>query len=449
MHAHEARRDAHINRLRQIAHNIGLFWVVCTLLILVALTAYIFAQHPALLGEGRGWLILSLASAFGVWFLVGRQWYSHGSDDSYHRELMRGELPVLPPRTLAYCALLFAMSLALTALNANFGVLLYAVYGVAIGIFALPWAVVPLIPIVFAIFVEFGWLPQQPTADAWLGFVLSVLAFCIYTAIGYVPFYILKGRFERERVFSELERSHEALAVAHRELEEAAGRDRELAVLRERERLAREMHDTLGHALVLANVKLEAALRLRAVDPARADHEIAATQEVLRTSMGELRGSLANLRGAERCAEPLSETLARHAREAAARAGWELKTAFASETDDLAGPLREALLRVGAEAITNAERHANARSVVLSLDYEDGDVVLRVVDDGMGLEPALLPSLPGGKSAGTETAPRSPAGHYGITGMVERIEARGGTLMIRPRAEGRGTHVEARAPLRA
>ncbi len=91
------------------------------------------------------------------------------------------------------------------------------------------------------------------------------MGLAVYCAVIYLPLALLRGRFQREWTFHQLEQSHRDLEEAHRQLEEAAVHERELAVLRERGRLARDMHDTLGHSLALMAVKLEAAQRLRAV----------------------------------------------------------------------------------------------------------------------------------------------------------------------------------------
>ena len=132
----------------------------------------------------------------------------------------------------------------------------------------------------------------------------------------------MRERVEREHVFSALEDAHRQLADAHRQLELSAEREAELAVFSERSRLAREMHDTIGHALVLSAVKLEAAQRLRAVNPERADHEIEATKEIVRSTMSEMRASLANLRSPITTQQSIAEMLARRAREGSERAGF-------------------------------------------------------------------------------------------------------------------------------
>jgi signal transduction histidine kinase len=242
------------------------------------------------------------------------------------------------------------------------------------------------------------------------------------------------------------------------------------------------MHDTLGHALVLANVKLEAALRLRAVDPARADHEIIATQQILRDSMAELRASLANLRSPLLPREPLHEVLARMANEAGARVNWEVHISGAPSRAELDECTYEALLRVGSEAITNAERHAGAHTLWLYLGYKeslaDSDtntIVLRVSDDGIGIvatcsrvctqnlaplsaqmtaaaaiagsDPVASTPAPGKVAVLATTGTPGPDGHYGILGMRERVAALGGQLLVTSRDSTGGTTIEARLPI--
>lgn len=120
------------------------------------------------------------------------------------------------------------------------------------------------------------------------------------------------------------------------------------------------------------------------------------------------------------------------------------------------------MLRVGLEALTNVEHHARAHSVRLELRRECDDVVLRVIDDGQGVLLTNPPSAPVAAAsfaqARNESATErlsqaqtpvitSAPGHYGITGMRERVTALGGRFHIGPADEqGHGTIVEARVP---
>src|SRR5258706_6803787 len=133
-------------------------------------------------------------------------------------------------------------------------------------------ALVLAVPTALAIFASYGWLPHDTCTGQFLNFGGNVLTFDIYSALAYFPIVLLRSRFARERMYQDLERSHCELEQAHRQLAESAGRDRELAVLREPGRLARDMHDTLGHSLALIAVQLEAAQPLRRLDVDRAGH---------------------------------------------------------------------------------------------------------------------------------------------------------------------------------
>src|SRR5207245_10921098 len=106
---------------------------------------------------------------------------------------------------------------------------------------------------------------------------------------------LIGERFERNKLFKQLTQANGELEEAHRQLAQSVIQEQELAVLRERTRLAREMHDTIGHALVLISVKLEAAQRLRERDPERCNDELESTKQIARETMTALRASIADL----------------------------------------------------------------------------------------------------------------------------------------------------------
>ena len=228
------------------------------------------------------------------------------------------------------------------------------------------------------------------------------------------------------------------LRQTKQQLEEALAKEKEVAVLRERNRMAREMHDVLGHALSLVAVKIEAAQRLQAVDPARAAAELEATKTLVRESMTDLRASLAQLRSPELEAsdraldEALREWVTRTGREA----GIEVECIFEPAVAAVPPPIQDALWRVGREAVLNTVKHARARRIEIHLFRKDNMVYLSVADDGVG-----IPHLAEG------TARLEGAGHYGVRGMRERLEALGGRLTMRPNPDGHGTLVLAGVPL--
>jgi signal transduction histidine kinase len=228
---------------------------------------------------------------------------------------------------------------------------------------------------------------------------------------------------ERGKLIAELQAAKQALELARE-------RELELAALRERERLARDLHDTLGHALVTLTVQLEAAQRLQSADPARAMTLLAEMQKLTRSSMEDLRRSLDNLRTPGLGDRPLTESLQTLCVEAGKRFGVAIDCQIAGGADLLPPAVAEALWRVAQEGLTNVEKHAHAHHARVNLTLPPKEVVLRVTDDGVGLSP------------GAENKP----GHYGLRGLRERVEGLGGTFTVAP-AGTIGTVVEARVPV--
>jgi signal transduction histidine kinase len=261
-----------------------------------------------------------------------------------------------------------------------------------------------------------------------VGISISVISF---TTLIMVIMALIRSRMESEGLIQELR-------ITHARLEAAQQKENEVAVLRERERMAREMHDVLGHALVLVAVKIEAAQRLLAVDPARGNQELEDTKELVRQSMSDLRTSLADLRGPsfDADAQPLSKALSAWATRTAQESKMQIECNFEPETDNLPPQVQDALWRVGREAILNVVKHARAHTLRLATFMKGGSAYLTIADDGVG-----IPRLREG-SARLEVE-----GHYGIRGMRERIEAINGHLTLKPGQNERGTIVIASVPV--
>jgi two-component system sensor histidine kinase DesK len=210
--------------------------------------------------------------------------------------------------------------------------------------------------------------------------------------------------------FAEKARSNRKLRMAHEEIEH-------LAKVAERERIARDLHDVLGHTLTLIVVKSTLAGKLLDREPRKARAEIADIERVSRNAMAEIRNTL---RGYSRY--KLREELER-AERALASAG------ISVETESMELPLSPAQESVAAlivrEAVTNVVRHARANNCRLRVARSNGNCVMEIRDDGCG---------------GLNTDGN------GIRGMQERIEALGGTLVHDP---SRGTGLTFEFPLTA
>jgi signal transduction histidine kinase len=218
------------------------------------------------------------------------------------------------------------------------------------------------------------------------------------------------------------------LRAAQQALEASRERDQELAALRERERLARDLHDSLGHALVAISVQLEAIQRLYRVDPERAAAQVDALKGLTRSAMDELRRSLEGLRAPGLGERPLAEALRALSVETGERTGLNVACQVAGDAQRLSPPVAEALWRTAQEALTNVARHAQARRVDVRLEVSPTAAVLRVSDDGRGLAKDGEPG---------------PA-RYGLQGLRERLEGVGGELRLHSAG---GLTVEARVPL--
>jgi signal transduction histidine kinase len=228
-------------------------------------------------------------------------------------------------------------------------------------------------------------------------------------------------------------RQHQARAATQRlaaELAEANDRLRrhadeieELATLRERNRIAREIHDTLGHSLTVVHVQLDAARRLLATNPEGALGAIDRAQRMTHEGLGEVRRSVSMLRGASLTAGPLVpalEKLVTDTRET----GLETRLEVLGTPRKLAPATEFTLYRAMQEALTNARRHARATRVVASVNFGDeAFVALHVEDDGLG-------------------ADDEPMG-FGLLGLRERVQALGGRVAVETtKASGFALRVE-------
>jgi len=208
------------------------------------------------------------------------------------------------------------------------------------------------------------------------------------------------------------------------------------AVLAERTRIAREIHDTLAQGYVGISVQLEVASRLLKTSPEAAANQLDLTKELVRSSLAEARSSIWELRSPETAGAPETDSLPlRLAADIEARRqsdGPAIRLDVRGAARTLDRRLEDQFLRVAQEAIANALRHAGARQVTIILSYTASSLELQVVDDGIGFH-----TPPGGFAA---------TGHFGLKGMEERAAAIGAQLHIRSE-RGQGTTLILACPL--
>jgi signal transduction histidine kinase len=214
---------------------------------------------------------------------------------------------------------------------------------------------------------------------------------------------------------------------------EFARRSAREAVVDERLRIARELHDVLGHSMSLIAVRATVAGRLADQDPQHAKDALATIEQTSRSAMTEIRGLLDVLRPVEDAPgaaprDPLpgsADLPALVDRFRSPGLAVELKL---SGTTDLPAGADLAVFRVVQEALTNVVKHADARCCRISVHRRTDAVRVEVVDDGAS-RPAAEP----------------PVGGLGLIGMRERVAAHGGTLTAGPLATG-GFRVVAEIP---
>ncbi|HYF62883.1 MAG TPA: sensor histidine kinase [Herpetosiphonaceae bacterium] len=397
--------------LYQRMRSIRIFWVAILLLALGLGLADLIQHRPELL---RGWPGLAIAGLLaGVLAGYGAmEWVA----------LFKvARWPVPYAVTLAYVAWELLLVILLLRFSGSFIGPLYMLLAQISATQPFRRWPVPMAAVLIVLAMQMG-LYASLRANDWGDALGIVLSLAIFVGVFTVVAALFQEHYKREELMAELRR-------AKADLERYASQAEELAVLRERTRLAREMHDSLGHALVLVNVKLEAAERLYAVSPERGAGELQATRQLVRGAMTDLRRSLADLRSSDQPGADLPLALRQHAEEWRRRTRLELTCTLPERVPPIAPAVAEAFWAVAREALANIERHAAASRASLELRAAE-DLELRIGDNGLGVSPAAL----------------ARPGHYGIVGMRERIEAVGGAFSV-GRAEHGGTLVVARARL--
>ncbi|HZS78492.1 MAG TPA: GAF domain-containing sensor histidine kinase [Ktedonobacteraceae bacterium] len=212
-----------------------------------------------------------------------------------------------------------------------------------------------------------------------------------------------------------------------------------LATIEERNRLAREIHDTVAQGLAAISLQLEIADALATTRPERAQEAIRRAMVLARQNLEETRRSMIDLRAASLQNRTLPEALAALASETKADG---VEIVYSCEPEGnfpiLPPRIETSLYRIAQEALSNALRHAQAHSIALTLEADDGDICLVVQDDGQGFNPDEVTQA--------QHAPGSQGGHFGLTGMNERVRLLGGVLCISSEP-GKGTCITACVPL--
>jgi len=211
-----------------------------------------------------------------------------------------------------------------------------------------------------------------------------------------------RARVEVERLLAELKGANE-------KLREYAAQVEELATATERNRLAREFHDSLGHYLTVVIVQIEAAIALMDTDRARSLEGLRKAQALAQEGLAEVRRAVAALRASPNESRPLIDSLATLFEECRST-GVSTEFQLIGTTRKLSPDAELTIYRAAQEGLTNVRKHANAERASVTLDYSGDTVWLVVHDDGVGA---------------TE-----PEKGFGLIGLHERVQLLGGEVKI-------------------
>jgi signal transduction histidine kinase len=271
-----------------------------------------------------------------------------------------------------------------------------------------------------------GWWPRaHPQMRSFLGVPIVargeiIAAFYLTDRVGAEEF------GEADERLIEMLAAHAAVAIENARLLE---RSRELNIVEERNRLARELHDAVSQKLFGLVLNAESAATLLERDPAAAADQLVRLRELAQDALEELRGLIFELRPASLEEEGLAATLRKHVDMLERVHGRDIELRITGTTR--AAPDAESdVLRIAQQALDNALRHADAERIELRLQGRDGRLTVTVADDGVGFDPA---------------APGLRSRRLGLTSMEERARALGGTLAVVSRP-GEGTTVTLEVP---
>jgi signal transduction histidine kinase/ligand-binding sensor domain-containing protein len=205
------------------------------------------------------------------------------------------------------------------------------------------------------------------------------------------------------------------------------------AVLAERNRIAREIHDTLAQGFVGVSVQLELALRLMDASRESAVRVLQQTQTLVQESLAEARRSIWNLRSSGEEKEDLVSKLSRAVRQPLKNQPLNLNLDVTGSYRPLPTEVETEVLRIAQEAVLNVVRHAHASKVDVHLAFDSTKAHMTITDDGKGFTP--------------DHAGEPHNGHFGIRGMHERADKINGKLSVST-TEGSGTQISLELPLK-
>jgi signal transduction histidine kinase len=383
----------------------------------LAISTTLSQLTPRLTWSERGWVIALVALA-GVWVFA---MHTRAPDP---RNVHTG-------RMIVYFAGLLALGAALMVRQPIFFV--FAITGFFHASMLRPWPLMVLGVAATSILINtittgFPWA----SSEAWV--IFSAIIIIQTSTIGF-------GMVMNERMTELSEQRRQAVVRLEAALEENAGlhaqllaQAREAGVLDERQRMAREIHDTLAQGLTGIITQLEAADHA-ARNPDQLRRHLDEARALARSSLTEARRSVQALQPEPLETIPLPQAITNMAQQWAGATGIALHVETTGVSQPLLPEIETTLFRVAQESLANVAKHARAARVGVTLSYMDDVVVLDVRDDGVGFDSAQM------RSNGQARADHG----YGLRGMEQRLQRVAGNLTIES-APGEGAAISASVP---
>lgn len=212
------------------------------------------------------------------------------------------------------------------------------------------------------------------------------------------------------------------LELSHQQLQQSSTRVAALAATEERNRLARDIHDSLGHYLTVINIQLEKAIAFRSKKPDEAEEAVQEAKRLASEALHDIRRSVSTLRNPEErfsLKRSLTE-LVQDVTNGQLRVDLQLE----GEENGFSRQSLVTLYRVAQEGLTNVQKHAQARHVTVQIHFDEQESRLTLWDDGRGFDVPTVLHKPQNGTIG-----------YGLHGLQERVELVGGSLQVESRPQ--------------
>jgi signal transduction histidine kinase len=245
--------------------------------------------------------------------------------------------------------------------------------------------------------------------------VVPLIQSVVFLAVGFTISFLM-GRLRKQQ---------DSLESANVRLTHYSSTLEQLATTRERSRLARELHDTLAHTLSGLAVQLETVKAYWDVDREMSRLSLEKSIATAHSGLEETRRALKALRATSLDDMGLAKAVETMVTTAASRGNLKLDLSIAEAIPGLSPDVEQSVYRIAQEAITNVVNHADAKHLVVRMDFAGGKLLMSIIDDGKGFD--------------VEKAHRS--SQFGLTGMKERAQIIGGDFSIKSEP-GKGTTVQ-------